>query len=200
MLSAVVWGIVGSLIASMIFAEVTGWSPRIARRIVKKASRWLPSETRSEMLEEWLAYLEELPTPLSQLAASISFIFAAGRLGAVGSRFVIASGTRIFAFVSLVVVAPMLIILTIGLAIETGTFPLRRRWVRVNGQQVRGFILQTAKGPKRSQQGARIGRIGKFARRTDMDGLPILLNFVTGEAVLGRRHFRNLWQALTRRD
>jgi exopolysaccharide production protein ExoY len=70
-------GILGSIIAWAICAEIDGWGPTFSRRLLWWAVRKLPEDQRSRYEEEWSAHLESMPTSLSRLVLCLGLCRAA---------------------------------------------------------------------------------------------------------------------------
>ena len=52
---------VAAAIVNIALADLFGWFPRLAERIIEAAARRLPADSRTRYREEWLAELEVLP-------------------------------------------------------------------------------------------------------------------------------------------
>lgn len=79
-LTAFVIAVFSSLAATVLWAELRGWSPRLSNLLLRKAVRRLPFMHRGRLKEEWAAYLADMPTVLSRLGAAAGFLVAAERL------------------------------------------------------------------------------------------------------------------------
>lgn len=79
-LAAFLITVFSSLVATVLWAEIRGWSPRLSVALRRVAVKRLPFMHRARLSEEWEAYLNEMPTPLSRLSAGLGFVLAAERL------------------------------------------------------------------------------------------------------------------------
>lgn len=80
--SQILVAIVGTLVASLITREASGWAPRIIEGLHALAVRRLPEARRERMAEEWLGALADLPTPFSRLMFASGLIVAAEKIRA----------------------------------------------------------------------------------------------------------------------
>ena len=74
--------VVGAAVVNLVVADIAGWLPWIAERIIKRAARVLPMQSRDRYEQEWLAELDVLPGgDISQIVFSIRLRLRARRVG-----------------------------------------------------------------------------------------------------------------------
>jgi hypothetical protein len=94
--------------------EVKAWLPRIAHYIVRRAVTRLPVELQDRYLEEWQAYVNDVPGDLSKLLEACGFLVASRKLA--GKRWQILS--RLCATLLLVLFWPAMIVIYVLLKIR----------------------------------------------------------------------------------
>jgi len=79
-IGGLVLGIIGSLLAALIAAEVSAWWPRIIDACLHRAVARLPEGRRERLAEEWAAGVSEMPSAFSRLVFVLGLSIAAERL------------------------------------------------------------------------------------------------------------------------
>jgi hypothetical protein len=177
-LLAIIGGLVGAA-----FAEFQSWAPRLAERLVLFAARWVPTELRQRLHEEWLGHLAEIPGPLSKLFVALGCGLAAVRVRADHSK---PNAVRVVDMVlgglPLLVYAPVMGFVALGLRIEgrRGPFFQKTELPGADGKPitVRTFplnVVSTVEG------GHQLRPFSGLVARLRLDELPTLFNVVRGE-------------------
>lgn len=73
-------GALGALAITLLHSEVEAWLPWVAERLRRLAVRPLQGELRIRFEEEWGAYLNEVPGPVSKVICALGFNIAAHRV------------------------------------------------------------------------------------------------------------------------
>jgi hypothetical protein len=77
---AAVGAILGSFLLRLLGSEVQDWLPAIARWLIKRATRRLPTSVQQRHLEEWLADNNDYPGKLGKLLHALGCVLGASRI------------------------------------------------------------------------------------------------------------------------
>lgn len=72
--------VVGAVLLKLLSSEVEAWLPKLAHRVIDRATRGVPESERDRYREEWYADLEEFPGKLSKLFRAIGFYRGATKI------------------------------------------------------------------------------------------------------------------------
>jgi len=163
---------------SKLFAEEIGaWLPWISDQLTQLAVKRLPEVHQERYLEEWRSHLNEVPGKIGKLAVAVGFVRVAFRSSV--REFVIDIIDRTSDVLALFLSAPLLLL--VGLIIKltsSGPVLCRKAMVGRGGHPFEGFRFRT-------MGAAQVTGIGKVLRAWGIDDLPLLLNVIRGEMVLG---------------
>jgi len=202
-------GILGSIIAWIICAEIDVWAPRLARHLLARAVKRLPIDRQERYYEEWSAHLSAMPTSLSKLVVAFGFGFAALRMrldlqGKAMVQSVLIRGIDVTgSLFALILFGPILILVT-SLIYATDRGPILIAHLRVgrDGRLFRCYKFRTMRidaekrlvdllvnDPsalaeweeyRRLTFDPRLTSLGRFLRASSLDELPQFLNVLGG--------------------
>lgn len=184
MVTAVLLAIFGSLVAALLRGEVDGWSPRIAASIVKKAVQLMAPDKRARYGEEWMAHLDDLPTPLSKLLASFGILVAAERIRSTPRERLVFVLDKICAIITLAILAPLMCVVSFLLSRETGRPAIFKKTFRIGERDVTCYRFVTVRSPVTDLTKVDRGPIGHFVRNTSLQDLPMLWTVLRGDITL----------------
>lgn len=175
------------IIIPVALTELGEWSPWLARSLVRRAVRRLPSQHQARYEQEWLAQLEALPSKkYSQLFMAAGYANAASSmryalLGLPSPRSLRAKRCVdvVGASLLLVLLAPVLLTVALLLwAFHGGPVLWRQQRIGEGGRHFACLKFCTMRvGPEQSE----LSWLGRFLRRTSLDEIPQLLNIVRGD-------------------
>jgi lipopolysaccharide/colanic/teichoic acid biosynthesis glycosyltransferase len=183
--------IVLAVISRLVADDVKAWLPRITRHLIEVAVRRLPEDQRERYVEEWTAFIDDTPGDLSKICRAASLSWAALSIArAAGSTRVTEIGTRredgvwrlsdlFIGSVALLSVSAMLMVTMLAMRIN-GPDPFLAAYPRVgrNGKVFYLLMIRTTSG---TADDTTVTRIGRFLRKTRLDGIPQLINIMRGE-------------------
>lgn len=77
---ALITNLVTAALSKLVGEEISAWSPRAVRTLVKTAVRWLPKEQQPRFVEEWQSHLDEVPGTFWKLLTAFGFLLAASKM------------------------------------------------------------------------------------------------------------------------
>jgi lipopolysaccharide/colanic/teichoic acid biosynthesis glycosyltransferase len=197
-----------AVLVPLLVNEFTDWLPWFAERLVCAATRALPAAARPRYTDEWLADLDATPGRLSKLAVALRILVRAPVTasivgGAWPFRF---TGKRVLDVVvagsALVVSLPVIASLALALK-ATDRGPVFSRHVRIGegGKPFNLLSFRTMAVDAQASTALKVGRhpeviwidqrrdprvtpFGGWMRRWSLDGLPQLLNVLSGSMSL----------------
>ncbi|WP_064681272.1 sugar transferase [Rhizobium bangladeshense] len=187
---AIVAGIIGSAFAKILADEFKAWRPNMVHRLIGIAASLLSDVDRDRYHEEWNAHVEEIPGDLGKLLSGVGFIWAAFRMS---DRRFLTLGTKramdmTMALAGLVFLSPPILIVALAIKIESpGPIFFAHRRIGKDGKEF-GLLKFRAVNLPSEGQPARLTKVGRFMRLTNVDELPQLINILRGEmSVVGPR-------------
>jgi lipopolysaccharide/colanic/teichoic acid biosynthesis glycosyltransferase len=208
-----IWALVVTLIiVPLLVTETSDWMPWIARKLVRRGARALPSQFRQRYTDEWDAELDALPGgKLTKLAFGIRVCLGAPGTGAAlrGTSSPRQASVKslldpLIALVILMLALPAMAVIAVAIRVTSrGPVIFRQRRVGRDGQMFTLLKFRsmyrgiTPSGPATSRDGGRSGSarsrlredprittVGRLLRRYSLDELPQLLNILTGSMSL----------------
>jgi len=76
-LSSIAVAVSGAVLGGLAKSEIEGWLPRWAEILRQIAVKQTPDPYRDRFSEEWAAYLNDMPGPISKFLAGLGFVRAA---------------------------------------------------------------------------------------------------------------------------
>jgi hypothetical protein len=77
---ALITNLITTALSRLISEEITVWSPRAVRALVKLAVRLLPEAQRARFAEEWQSHVDEVPATVEKFVAAAGFLLAVCRI------------------------------------------------------------------------------------------------------------------------
>lgn len=206
-MTELVFTVLGSLVATALWAEFDAWSPKIAARLALLAAQRLPTDLKDRYAEEWLSHLADTPGRLSKVVVGLGFIYTAhtvrmetrrikrakevqtrtrmSPLGAFNTRAL----DMIISATALIILSPLLFASAILIKMaDGGPVLFRQRRIGKDGEVFHRVKFRTMRlishGSDDVGRDQRISRVGSFLRRTSIDNLPQLVNVLRGHMTL----------------
>jgi Bacterial sugar transferase len=186
--------LVGAAFSKLLADEFKAWSPTLVSSIIAAAVSLLQPTQRDRATEEWTSHVNELPGDLSRVVFACGCILAALKIDGLPIR----AGKRIldvsFASVSLIAMAPLLILVAISLKLTSWREPtlFRHPQIGLNGRKFVAYKFRTLPGgtvsgddqPSEKSEDDPPSEIGKLIRRASFDELPQLFNVLNGDMTI----------------
>jgi lipopolysaccharide/colanic/teichoic acid biosynthesis glycosyltransferase len=186
--------LITSATVNFLVLELFDWLPWLARRLVRRAVRKLPSDVKDRYLDEWLAELDALPgRGVSKFLWAIQILIGAsrvsdeilghsrGKLG--GVAFAVKRTIDCVSSATMVaLLAPAMLCSALAVRLSSSG-PVFSREQRI-GRQGKVFGLYRFRSADAGSNNDRYTPVGRFLRQTSLDELPQLLNVVRGEMSL----------------
>ena len=195
--------IIIGLITAFIAQELFGWIDHLAKWLVRRNAKCVPSHLRARCEEEWLSNLNDIPGRVTKLLFAIDTFRASNKIShdyfLPNTSYWVPLFIRIldiiFAIISIVILAPVLLAVSAAIKIS-GKGPIFFRQETV-GRYNSKIILQRFRTmhcdsenvkPRNSTKDPRITRIGFILRKLSLDDLPLYINVLKGDmSIVGPR-------------
>lgn len=198
--------IIIGLVTAFIAQELFGWIDYLAKWLVRRNAKCVPFHLRARCEEEWLANLNDIPGRVTKLLFAVDTFRASNKIThdyfLPNTSYWVPLFIRIldiiFAIISIVILAPVLLAVSAAIKIS-GKGPIFFRQETV-GRYNSKIILQRFRTmhcdsekvkPRNSTKDPRITRIGFILRKLSIDDLPLYINVLKGDmSFVGPRPLR----------
>lgn len=187
-LSVVVLGIlalVASALSKILADEFKAWRPALVAKIVGLAVSLMPYHERDRYVEEWSAYVDEVPGDLGKLLTATGLIVASLRM--TEQKFFTLSMKRLmdilFAASTLFLIMPLLLIVVAMIKIDSeGPIFVARRKMGRDGREFALLALRTTSTLADGRTTRT--RLGTLLYRTSISDIPHIFNVLMGDMSL----------------
>jgi lipopolysaccharide/colanic/teichoic acid biosynthesis glycosyltransferase len=192
-----VLGIIGAAVSRQLTDEFKAWTPWLIDYLIQRAVRQLPENQRTLREEEWRSHINQIPGEVGKLIEALDFSRASWKMSRrltddtaylVAKRaFDIAIGAGF-----LFALSPKFLVLAVFIRLTTDgpiVVIAKRRGYKGNTIRLLRFRTTTAaeEGPTLAEgrhHDLRVTPVGRFMLRLSLDGLPQVLNVLSGEMSL----------------